>query len=449
MADDHCASRSCNPVAGACRTMFSLDCDRAIGCAPIDGTPRACTQNAEGTFECTSVGSGGVGSPCGVDTDCSSGLVCDPTGRCAIGEPVEPVDPTDEVDLLLLIDNSNSMPEEQRKFVREIPRLVTALATGDVDADGTPDVQAVRSLHVGVVTPDLGSGPHSGVPSCAAGLGGDGILRAQSRLPAPCQASYPSNVFAFEPASSTAASFASTFACVADVGTGGCGFEQPLEAALKAVTPAEAHEWTAAGYVPPRFLGASGARDAVPGQADGPNAGFLRPSSVLAVLLLADDGDCSVTDYGLFVTTDPRFSTAPLNVRCSRYGSPEMGILYPVSRYVDGFIGLRARPENLVFSVIAGIPPGAEPPLGTVTPNFEAILADPDMEERPNPMGTDLMPSCSSSDGNAYPPVRIVRVAQGLANAGAGVSLSSICTSDFGPAVTSTVRRIAARLPPL
>jgi hypothetical protein len=234
---------------------------------------------------------------------------------------------------------------------------------------------------------------------------------------------------------------------VTNIGTGSCGFEQQLEAALKAVTPST--EWTAIGYVPPRFLDTRGMRDGDAGQGDGPNAGFLRASSVLALLLLTDEEDCSVSDYSLFVSSEPRFSAVPLNLRCWTFGDDSMDVVYPIDRYVAGLRALRLRPEHLVFAAIAGIPPEVEPPLGTVTPNFDAILSHPDMEPRPNVMRTNLEPSCSTTNGIADAPVRIVRVAEALASAGAGVSLSSICTSDYGVAVGSVLQRIGARLPPL
>ncbi|MBN8611456.1 MAG: hypothetical protein J0L92_12765 [Deltaproteobacteria bacterium] len=449
-ADNHCASMSCNTTAGACRTILSLTCDRAIGCAPISGMPRACTQNDDGVFECTAVGSGGVASPCGADTDCAAGLGCDPTGRCVVTGMIEPVEPRDELDLLILVDNSNSMSEEQVILVQELPFLVEALATGDTDRDGVPDVQPVRSLHVGVVTPDMGAGPNSGIPTCARGLGDDGVMRARSRLTStPCMATYPSNVFEFEPAGGSASLFGATIGCAANIGTGGCGFEQQLEASLKAVTPVNAESWTGAGYVPPLFLNGDGDVDALAGHADRDNAGFLRSSSILAVLLVTDEEDCSVSDYGLFVSTDSRFAGVPLNLRCSEFSDPEDGVVYPISRYVDGFVGLRARPEHLVFAAIAGIPPEVEPPLGVAIPDFDRILAHPDMAVRPNPEGTNLLPSCSTTNGVAYPPIRIVRVAQGLADRGAGVSLSSICSEDFQTPMRSLLAQLGARLPPL
>ena len=350
----------------------------------------------------------------------------------------------EDVDLLLLVDNSNSMSEEQANLVALLPALVDTLATGDRDGDGTRDFTPVRSLHVGVVTSDLGAGPNTGVPTCTRGLGEDGILRARSRIAAPpCMASYPSGVFEFARATDDAAAFASTIGCVANVGTGGCGFEQQLEASLKALTPSVAQPWTRDGYAPPRFVSADGVPDSTTGHADGANAGFVRSDSVLAILLLTDEEDCSVRDYGLFVTGDPRFMSVPLNLRCHTFGEPSMGIVHPVSRYVDGLIGLRRDPSLLVLSAIVGIPPTVEPPSGAPI-DFAEILADPNMIPRVNAMGTNLEPSCSSVRGVAYPPIRIVQLAAGLDAAGAGVGLTSICNSDFSVALDPIISRVAS-----
>jgi hypothetical protein len=368
-----------------------------------------------------------------------------PCTRSSVGQRIQ-VTNVDNVDLLFMIDNSNSMAEEQLNLIEELPRLVQVLASGDRNSDGARDFNPVRSLHVGVVTSDLGAGPNTGVPTCGMGLGDDGILRSRSRsTTAPCMATYPSGVFEFDRDTDDPAAFAAEVGCVANIGTGGCGFEQQLETSLKALTPISAQPWTRAGYSPPRFVSADGIPDSIGGNADGPNAGFLRPTSALAVVLVTDEEDCSVRDFGLFVTGDPRFMSVPLNLRCNTFGDPSMGIIHPVQRYVDGFLGLRRDPNLLIFSGIVGIPPETEPAPGA-SPDFAAILANPNMIPRPNAMGTNLEPSCSTVNGVAYPPIRIVQTAAGLSAAGAAVSLSSICSNDFGPAIDGIIAKIADAL---
>ena len=45
----------------------------------------------------------------------------------------------DQLDLLFVVDNSNSMGEEQAAFTRELPDLVRSLTRGDIDLDGDRD----------------------------------------------------------------------------------------------------------------------------------------------------------------------------------------------------------------------------------------------------------------------------------------------------------------------
>jgi hypothetical protein len=48
--------------------------------------------------------------------------------------------------------------------------------------------------------------------------------------------------------------------------------------------------------------------------------------------------------------------------------------------------------------------------------------------------------------GIAFPPRRIVRVAQGLEQAGAGVSVGSLCQDSFAAPIDGFVARLAAPL---
>ena len=64
----------------------------------------------------------------------------------------------DKVDMLIMIDNSPSMADKFSELGRRMPELIKALADPDVDpTTGKPKTQAVRDLHVGVITSSLGS----------------------------------------------------------------------------------------------------------------------------------------------------------------------------------------------------------------------------------------------------------------------------------------------------
>jgi hypothetical protein len=343
-----------------------------------------------------------------------------------------------ELDLLLVVDNSNSMAEEQALLEAQLGRIAEVLASGDRDGDGVQDFPALGSVHVGVVSSDLGGGTAEGVPTCALGWGDDGALIAAPRVPDPsCDASYDPFAVYDEADPLGLPPFVEQVACVARVGTGGCGFEQQLEASLLALAPSAPTSWTAAGWSVPSFPEARAPRG------DGSNAGFLRPDSILAVVQVTDEDDASVADPSLFEPSNPRFASTPLNLRGHVYADPTLGVVQPVSRYVDGLVALRADPADLVFAAVVGVPTGAISDPASV--DYAALAARPEMTPTVNEMGNMLEPSCSSSNGVAYPPTRIVAAAEALEGRGAGTVLASICDPSFDALIDGLIERIASR----
>ena len=63
-----------------------------------------------------------------------------------------------QLDVLLMVDSSGSMAEEQAALAAQIPRLARALATGDANGDGVQDFPALESVRFGVVSSDMGTG---------------------------------------------------------------------------------------------------------------------------------------------------------------------------------------------------------------------------------------------------------------------------------------------------
>lgn len=343
-----------------------------------------------------------------------------------------------ELDLLLVVDNSNSMTEEQQLLREQLPRIAQILASGDRDGDGVQDFPALESVHVGITTTDLGSGPVAGVPTCASGWGDDGTLLDVPRAGGEsCAMGYGSFASYDEADPMSLGAFVDQVACVSSVGIGGCGFEQQLEATLLALSPSAPTDWTAAGWTVPSFLDGRAPRG------DGSNAGFLRPSSILAVVEVTDENDTSVLEPGLFDPADPRFASVPLNLRGHVFSDPAMGIVQPVSRYADGLSGLRANPADLVFAAVTGVPSGAIEDAAHV--DYAALEADPAMIPVGNADGTGLEPSCASMNGVAFPPTRIVETARELDARGAGTVLASICDPTFDALIDGLVERIARR----
>ncbi len=325
------------------------------------------------------------------------------------------------VDVLFVVDNSNSMAEEQHALAREIPRVVQALATGDADADGVQDFPAIASLRTGVVTTDMGTGG-AVVPTCTnSRFGDDGILRTRGNTAiAGCEAIYPSFM---ELASGTEPieTFASHVGCVATTGTNGCGFEQQLEATLKALTPSTSTT---------RFV------EATTGHADGQNAGFLRDDAILLIVMLTDEDDCSAIDPEIF---DPASTVygGDLNLRCFQH--PEA--VQPIDRFVQGLIEAKGDAVRLVFAPIAGFPVDLE------GETVATILADDRMEERVDPaMPSRLAPACNRGSQTAFPAHRILQVAQGLEADGVASVPGSICQDDFGGPIARILDRVSLRV---
>lgn len=332
------------------------------------------------------------------------------------------VNQVEEVDLLFMIDNSGSMTEEQASLATEIPRLITVLASG---MNGDETFPPVNSLRVGVISSDLGTGPAG---ACGSMFGDDGVLLTTGNTANPsCMATYPTWL-EFAADTDDPGAFGTDVQCVATaLGTNGCGFEQQLDAILKALTPSTSTITFAGGTV---------------GHGDGQNAGFLRENSLLAIIALTDEDDCSAIDTGLFEMDNPLYDPN-LNLRC--FNHPEA--VHRIDRFTNGLIALRAdNPDLLVYATITGIPvdlvPSSEMALA---PQVESILADSRMIEMPNPMdSTQLVPSCDiPGRGRAFPPRRMIQLAADLENAGANGVVQSICQEDYSGALDAIISKIA------
>ena len=338
------------------------------------------------------------------------------------------------VDLLVVMDTSNSMETEQQTLAAQLPRFVRALATGDIDGDGTPEREPIEDLNVGIITPDLGTGGFT-VPTCAfPEFGEDARLRTFSgadRDPACSDRSFPP-FLSFVPSVDLPMidAFVEDTSCLVRAGTGGCSFEQQLEASLKAVTPAGSHL---------RFF-----RETL-GHGDGFNRGLLRDDSLLVILHVTDEDDCSAADPELY---NPSSSIYPgdINTRCVEH--PEA--LHSINRYVSGLLSLRGA-DDLIYALVSGVPedllpappaPGMRPE----RPDYDAILSDPRMTPRttggPSP---SVVAACTTDGGREIPPARrLMEVARGLDERGVRTMPSSMCASNAYDAVIEGVLSTAA-----
>lgn len=319
-----------------------------------------------------------------------------------------------ELDVVLMIDNSHSMTEEQEALASQLPRMARVFATGDLDDDGEQDFPALNSVRVAVVSSDMGTGGFT-IMTCDNPMGGDeAIFRDEGNTDMDgCDASYPLFAeFSADDGPDGVESFVQHVDCVGRADVSGCGFEQQLEATLLSVASDD---------------------EISGGQGDMANAGFLRDDSMLALVLLTDEGDCSASNMEMF--NPARDDYGPMNIRCAL--NPEA--LYPVSRYVDGLRELRDDPRDVIFGAVAGVPMDLVSDPDDI--DFDEILDDERMQHAVNPMNpNELLTSCESAFGQAYPPRRIVEVAQGLD----GV-VQSICERDFTPVIGAILERVASR----
>jgi len=369
-----------------------------------------------------------------------------------------------KVDLLFMVDNSNSMNEEQEKLRAQIPMLVSGLLEGvDLDGDGELDYRGATDVHLGVVSSDLGIPGVRDVEGCTDPLGDEGILINAPRDPDSSCETDPIEVpfLTYREGVSSADRVAADLACIASVGTDGCGFEMQLESALKALWPKSNDELE---FVvdPSSGFGARG--QSGPGA---PNGNFIRDNpedlSLIAIVLLTDEDDCSSSDTTHFL---PAAYPEGLNTRCYHESKrEEPNGLFDIERYVDSFKKLRPGNEDLVvFGAIAGVPPElvSEDVIGeldydsedSVDTIYGDLLADPQMRyalddrDTPDEPADDLfVASCTDAEGApvAFPPRRIVEVARGFGTNG---FVHSICEDDFSAATGLLIRRIAAALAP-
>ena len=219
-----------------------------------------------------------------------------------------------------MIDDSRSMELNQASLIANFPILMSTLRSFP---GGLPN------LHVAVVTSDLGAGPETAYGGCTPG-GKGGIFRTS---PAGCMG--PTGSFIDESNNEATKNYPGTiddaFACIANVGTSGCGFEHQL------ASPAVA-------------LGFNGSIPAA-------NVGFLRPDAFLAVAFITNEDDCSAppntrcsipcsflqssalgpplfrcNEFGHLCggVAPPRNGTTPVTITADCHSNETGGLLYPV-----------------------------------------------------------------------------------------------------------------------
>ncbi len=234
----------------------------------------------------------------------------------------------DKIDLLFMIDNSRSMGDKQKLLAKAVPQLVNRLvvprcvsSTGQIHprasldeacpAGMAPEFRAVRDIHVAVITSSLGShGAKAG--ACDDAAGNDrGLLLPTVRTGL---TSYGNSGFlAWDPDAKLSpvgetdpTRLGEQFGqMVQQAGENGCGYESSLEAWYRFLIDPE----------PPRTLALDGVapnqRTIVTGvdmDVLAQRAAFLRPDSLVSIVMLTDENDCSIQDeaFGYMAADSPQ-----------------------------------------------------------------------------------------------------------------------------------------------
>lgn len=382
-----------------------------------------------------------------------------------------------DIDILLVVDDSPSMGEEQATLTANLASFVQVLER--------PEVQA--NYRIGIVSTNHGNpwcegtSPEHGalqLRSCRSHLEdfvgqGDGSVSLDATEA--CTAACPEAWAQLETLPTTTAEddvprprpwiestagisnlpagldTVQAIACAGPQGIGGCEFESPLEAMWQAVQRS---------YDP----------------AD-PSFGFIREQAALLVLFVTDEEDCSYSPAGesIFSPTGNRVfwsdpdAPAPTSAVCwnaavactptgeDRYeceavsrdvdgnivaeeDAEALAVLRPLSRYVDVLQEVEDRKrqifeyQEVLVSLVAGVNRD-----GSVT--YADSPQDPGFQE-----SFGIGPGCETGIGRAVAPVRLRALAEAFA-VGEQRNMFSVCDQDYSPALETIAQGTLERLP--
>lgn len=262
------------------------------------------------SFVCSVVASGCMERPVVATEPVTSNLYVEPVSNEVI----------DKLDLLFMIDNSASMGDKQKLLAEAVPQLVDRLVVPRCVGSGgvhvrtsleekcppgtNEEFRAVRDIHIAVITSSLGA--HGAThAACQAGEMGHpddrGLLLPSVRTGL---ASYNNSGFLawdpeakqVPPGENDAARLGTQFGdMVKAAGEDGCGYEASLESWYRFLIDPE----------PPATLGRTGTAPSeqtivtsIDEQVLAQREAFLRPDSLVAIVMLTDENDCSIRDDG-------------------------------------------------------------------------------------------------------------------------------------------------------
>ncbi len=222
----------------------------------------------------------------------------------------------DKVDLLLVVDNSAGMADKQQLLAEAVPLLVQRLitpicvdeaglpTTGNSDAtgqcsSGVSELQPVRDLHVGVISSSLGSHGATGANDACVDVGHNDHAHLLGEIRGLPETYDDLGFLAWDPTGkyvpagdTDLQAFSEKFqGLVTSAGDVGCRYPATLEAWYRFLVDAE----------PPLNVVVEGGltvRQGIDATILEQRAAFLRPDSMVAILMLSDKNDCSIQDEG-------------------------------------------------------------------------------------------------------------------------------------------------------
>ena len=430
----------------------------------------AVTVGCNGSQPLTPSGTGGSGGATGGRAGGSGGANggAGGTGGTTVTGPFG-----NNVDILMMIDDSSSMTEMQQKLYLQLPTFIQSLQ----------NLPSPPSLHLAVVSSDMGApgDSASSIGCSAAGDQGEFQSSPQSNSTLNPPVTCTNTTIATPPGAAdsnhtfitdadmmpnfTNPNITAVLQCIAFLGDKGCGFEHQLASIDRA-------------------LGADGL-----GPAPSTNAGFLRPNAYLVIVILTNEDDCSApANTELYSLNAGQQNVAnPLgpiaNYRCNQFGhlctdpvsgvsgepplqppsdammtgtTPTLdltnctsndtnGLLTPVARFVSDIKALKPDPDNQI--IVASIAAPATPYTVAWLPgqggqNTKQGELWPQIEHSCGPVGgDDVNPKATQNPtDNSFgdPGVRIAQFVKAFPNGVQG----SICDVNFATTMAAVASKI-------
>ncbi len=237
--------------------------------------------------------------------------------------------PSEKVDLLFVVDNSSSMADKQEIFKQAVPDFIDQMVNPPCVVTETKELvpypegaiacpdgstrifDPVNDIHIGMISSSLGPRglPPEQAPYGCTDVAGENdrawmLGRVRPELNADSYQgwgflAWDAKSEATPPGDSNLQTLIAKFEAQVDtVGESGCGFEAPLEAAFRFLSDPDPYE--SLQMVP--CAGNENAQCVEPVGVDmdllAQREAFLRPDSVVVVMFLTDENDCSVRAQG-------------------------------------------------------------------------------------------------------------------------------------------------------